>query len=96
METHPVGEQRVWRLSILGLVLLCTLISGLLGDSLIGAYRVAAGEPLPRGWRWLLGASEQNFGTQTAALLLGVLLLGFALGGVWFLIRVAIGWLRGR
>jgi hypothetical protein len=84
------------RYSILGVVALCTLISGLLGDSLVGVYRIAEGEAIPRGWRWLLGASEQSFGTQSFALLFGVILLGFALGGAWFLVQMGIRLLRAQ
>jgi hypothetical protein len=62
------GDNLVVRYSILGVVALCTLISGLLGDSLIGVYRIDEGEAIPRGWRWLLGASEQTFGTQSFAI----------------------------
>lgn len=85
-----MDDHRLLTLSILGGVLLCTLIAGLLGDSLLGVFARAEGEPIPRGWQWLLGVSEQTFGTQTMALLLGVLLLGFALGGCWFLVGVAL------
>lgn len=84
----------VQRYSILGGVLLCTLISALLGDSLVGVYRIDVGDAIPRGWRWLLGAAEQSFGTQTFALLLGVILLGFAFGGMWFLARTGLRMLR--
>jgi hypothetical protein len=92
--SRPANEQRIFRLSILGAVLLCALIALLLGDSLIGVYRLEAGEAIPRGWRWLLGADEQSFGTQTVALLLGVVLMGFAFGGLWFLLQASIAWLR--
>jgi len=92
--SRPGNEQRIYRFSILGAILLCALIALLLGDSLISAYRIDVGASLPRGWRWLLGADEQNFGTQTFALLLGVTLVGFAVGGLWFLVRVTLGWLR--
>ncbi len=88
------GDNAVIRYSILGVVALCTLISGLLGDSLVGVYRIDEGEPIPSGWRWLLGSSEQTFGTQSFALLLGVILLGFAFGGVWFLAQMGIRFLR--
>ncbi len=93
---RPQTDQTIQRYSIMGVVLLITLISGLLGDSLIGAYRIEVGEPLPRGWRWLLGASEQTFGAQTMALLLGVILLGVAIAGAWFLIQLGVRWLRSR
>ncbi len=94
--THTLDEHhRIFRLSILGAILLCTLIAGLLSDSLLGVYGIAEGEPIPRGWQWLLGAPTQTFATQTMALLSGALLLGFALGGGWFLAAVAIRWLRG-
>jgi hypothetical protein len=90
------SDQTIQRYSIMGVVLLITLISGLLGDSLVGVYRIEVGEPLPRGWQWLLGAPEQSFGSQTLALLLGVILLGVALGGAWFLLQLGIRWVRGR
>jgi hypothetical protein len=93
---RPHTDQTIQRYSIMGVVLLITLISGLLGDSLVGVYRIEVGEPLPRGWRWLLGAAEQSFGTQTLALLLGVILLGVAVGGAWFLIQLGVRWLRGQ
>ena len=86
--TRPGNEQRIYRFSILGAILLCVLIALLLGDSLISAYQVDVGSVAPRGWRWLLGADAQTFGTQTFALLLGVTLMGFAIGGLWFLVRV--------
>jgi len=89
-----IDDHRLLTLSILGGVLLCTLIAGLLGDSLLGVFARAEGEPIPRGWQWLLDAPEQTFGTQTMALLLGVLLMGFALGGCWFLVGVALSRLR--
>lgn len=88
------NEKVIIRYSILGVVALCTLISGLLGDSLVGVYRIDVGEAVPRGWRWLLGASEQTFGTQTFSLLFGVILLGFAFGGGWFLVQMGIRFLR--
>jgi hypothetical protein len=84
----------VIRYSILGVVALSTLISGLLGDSLVGVYRIDVGEPIPRGWRWLLGTSEQTFGTQSFSLLFGAILLGFAFGGGWFLVQMGIRYLR--
>jgi hypothetical protein len=90
------NDNLVMRYSILGVVALCTLISGLLGDSLIGVYRIDEGELIPRGWRWLLGASEQTFGTQSFALLSGVVLLGFAFGGVWFLAQMGIRYIRSQ
>lgn len=90
------GDNLVVRYSILGVVALCTLISGLLGDSLVGVYRIEEGEPIPRGWRWLLGAAEQTFGTQTFALLFGVILLGFAFGGGWFLVQMGIRFVRSQ
>jgi hypothetical protein len=90
----PSGDNLVIRYSILGVVTLCTLISGLLGDSLLSVYRIDEGEAIPRGWRWLLGASEQTFGTQSFALLVGVILLGFAIGGAWFLVQMGIRFLR--
>jgi hypothetical protein len=90
------SEHVVVRYSILGVIALCTLISGLLGDSLVGVYRIEEGEPIPRGWRWLLGASEQTFGTQSFALLLGIILLGFAFGGAWFLIQMGIRYIRSQ
>jgi hypothetical protein len=90
------GDNLVVRYSILGVVALCTLISGLLGDSLISVYGIDEGEAIPRGWRWLLGASEQSFGTQSFALLFGVILLGFALGGAWFLVQMGIRLIRSQ
>ena len=86
----------VIRYSILGVVALCTLISGLLGDSLVSVYRIDEGEAIPRGWRWLLGASEQTFGTQSFSLLFGVILLGFAIGGGWFLVQMGIRFIRSQ
>lgn len=96
LPTRPHSDQTIQRYSIMGVVLLITLISGLLGDSLIGVYRIDVGESLPRGWRWLLGAAEQSFSTQTTALLVGVILLGFAFGGLWFLVHLGIRWLRSQ
>src|SRR5215213_1534819 len=90
------ADNIVIRYSILGVVALCTLISGLLGDSLLSVYRIDEGDAIPRGWRWLLGASEQSFGTQSYALLIGVILLGFALGGGWFLIQMGIRFIRSQ
>jgi hypothetical protein len=89
-------DHTVQRYSILGGVLLCSLISGLLGDSLLGVFWIEVGEPIPRAWRWLLGAAEQSFATQTAALLLGVLFLGFGAGGVWFLLLTGLRLLRAQ
>jgi hypothetical protein len=91
---RPPAENQIQRFTILGTILLCTLISGLLADSLLSAWRIEIGAPTPRGWRWLLGSSVQTFTTETIALLFGILLLGFALGGVWFLITASIRWLR--
>ncbi len=88
------SENQVQRLSMLGAILLCTLISGLLADSLLGAWQIELGQATPRGWRWLLGSPIQTFATSTFALLFGVLLLGFALGGVWFLAAMGLRWLR--
>lgn len=93
---QPPDDHTIQRYSILGGVLLCTLISGLLGDSLIGVFWIDVGDPIPRGWRWLLGAAEQSFGTQTFALLLGIVLLGFALGGLWFLALAGLRILRDQ
>ena len=90
------SDNVVMRYSILGVVALCTLISGLLGDSLVSVYRINEGEAIPRGWRWLLGASEQTFGTQSFALLFGVILLGFSIGGAWFLILMGVRFLRAQ
>ncbi|HXF63395.1 MAG TPA: hypothetical protein VNK95_17330 [Caldilineaceae bacterium] len=95
-ESHNLSDQMVFRLSVLGAILLCALIAGLLGDSLIGVYQIEVGAPIPRGWRWLLGTAEQTFASQTVALLLGALLLGFGLGGCWFLLLVGIRWLRSQ
>ena|SRR5687767_10817374 len=88
------SDNLVIRYSILGVVALCTLISGLLGDSLIGVFRIEEGEAIPRGWRWLLGASEQSFDTQSFALIVGAILLGFAFGGTWFLAQMGIRIIR--
>jgi len=88
--------QNIQRYTIIGIVALCALIAGLLGDSLVGVYRMDQGEAIPRGWRWLLGAAEQSFSTQTMSLLLGVILLGFAAGGAWFLVQLALGWVRSQ
>jgi hypothetical protein len=90
------ADNTVIRYSILGAVALCTLISGLLGDSLVSVYGIDEGELIPRGWRWLLGASEQTFGTQSFALLFGVILLGFAFGGGWFLVQMGIRFIRSQ
>jgi hypothetical protein len=90
------GDNIVMRYSILGVVALCTLISGLLGDSLVGVYGIPEGEPIPRGWRWLLGAAEQSFSTQSYALLFGVVLLGFAFGGGWFLVQMGFRFIRSQ
>ena len=89
-------DHAIQRYSILGGVLLCSLISGLLGDSLLGVFWIEVGEPIPRAWRWLLGAAEQSFGTQTFALLLGVILLGFGAGGLWFLLLTGLRLLRAQ
>ena len=83
-------------LPVLGAILLCTLISGLLGDSLLGIWRLEPDAPIPGGWRWLLGSPVQTFRTETIALFVGVVLTGFALGGVWFLITAGWRWLRRR
>ncbi len=90
------SEHVVIRYSILGVIALCTLISGLLGDSLVGVFRIDEGEPIPLGWRWLLGASEQTFGTQSFALLFGIILLGIAFGGAWFLLQMGIRYIRSQ
>ena len=86
----------IQRYSVLGAILLCTLISSLLGDSLLSVWQIEPGAPIPNGWRWLLGGPVQTFRTETLALLVGVILLGFALGGVWFLIAAGWRWLRRR
>jgi hypothetical protein len=90
------NDNLIIRYSILGVAALCTLISGLLGDSLLTVYRIDEGEAIPRGWRWLLGASEQTFSTQSYALLFGVILLGFALGGAWFLVQMGLRLIRSQ
>lgn len=77
-------DNRIQRYSVLGVIALCTLISAILADSLLSAWSIEVGEPVARGWGWLLGNDIQTFRTQTVALLVGVVLLGFALGGVWF------------
>lgn len=92
--TPVSSDNRIQRYTILSVIALCTLISAILADSLLGVFSVDVGEPIAIGWRWLLGNSVQTFRTQTVALLVGVVLLGFALGGVWFLVGAGIGWLR--
>lgn len=87
---------RVQRYTVLGVILVCTLFSAILADSLLGVWRVYIGDPIPGGWRWLLGSPVQTFRTETIALLVGVVLLGFALGGVWFLLAAGFRWLRRR
>lgn len=89
-------DNRIQRYSVLGVIALCTLISALLGDSLLSAWSIEVGEPTARGWAWLLGSDVQTFRTQTTALLAGVVLLGFALGGVWFFAATGYRWLRRR
>lgn len=84
----------IQRYTVLAIILLCTFVCLLLGSSLISAYRIELGEPVSRGWGWLLGGPVQTFGTSTTALLLGVALLGIALGGVWFLLATLYRWLR--
>jgi ABC-type Fe3+ transport system permease subunit len=96
MRDNHLVQRLVQRWSILGAVLLCTLISGLLADSLFSAWQIEPGQPTARGWRWFLGDSVQTFATETLALLAGVVLLGFALAGVWFLAGIGIRWLRRR
>ena len=87
-------DNRIQRYSVLGIIAACTLISMILADSLLGVWSVEIGESIPVGWRWLLGESVQTFRTQTVELLVGVVLLGFALGGVWFFIGAGYRWLR--
>ena len=87
-------DNRIQRYSVLGVIAVCTLISALLGDSLLSARAIEIGEPTARGWAWLLGSDVQTFRTQTVALLLGVVLLGFALGGVWFFAAAGYRWVR--
>lgn len=89
-------DHRVQRYSVLGAIVICTLISMILADSLLGVWRVEVGSAIPSGWRWLLGDSVQTFRTQTIALLVGVVLLGFSFGGVWFLLVAGVRWLRRR
>ena len=89
-------DHRVQRYSVLGVIVVCTLFSLILANSLLDARSVEIGEPIPGGWRWLLGDSVQTFRTETIALLVGVVLLGFALGGVWFLLTAGFRWLRRR
>ncbi len=84
------------RWTLIGVVLLSTLFSSLLANSLIGTSLRALGEPVPFVWRWLLGSPVQTGGASTVALLLGVLLLGFSLGGLWFLIVLGVRTLRRR
>ncbi|NJN81005.1 MAG: hypothetical protein HC802_01090 [Caldilineaceae bacterium] len=80
----------------MGAVLLCTLISAILADSLLSVWQTEIGEPISRGWVWLLGGPAQSFGTQTAAFLLGIVLLGFAFGGVWFTVALGFRWVRSQ
>jgi hypothetical protein len=87
-------DNRIQRYTVLGIIAVCTLISAILGDSLLGVWGVDIGEPIPGAWRWLLGDTIQSFRTQTVALLVGGILLGFALGGVWFFIGAGYRWLR--
>ena len=90
------GGHLARRYVVLGAILLCTLISALLADSLLTVWQIAQGEPIPRGWRWLLGSPAQTFRTETLALAVGAALMGFALGGVWFLAGAGWRWLRRR
>jgi hypothetical protein len=91
-----MDDNLIYRLSILGGILLCALTSGLLGDALLGVYGLDIGAAVPGGWRWLVGGPQQTFATQTRALLFGVALIGFALGALWFLAGVGMRWLRRR
>ena len=84
------SQNQIQRWSTLAIILLCTLISSLLAESLWRAWRIPIGEPTPRSWQWLLGSPVQTFRTETFALLSGVVLLGFALGGLWFLVSIGI------
>lgn len=90
------SERVVQRYSILGAILLCTLISGLLADSLLSVWQIEEGEAIPAGWQWLLGSPVQTFRTETLSLLIGAVLMGFALGGVWFIVAAGWRWLRRR
>ena len=94
--SHQQFNGQTQKLTILGAILLCTLISGLLGDSLIAAWSIEIGLPTPRAWRWLLGSETQTFSTQTFSLLFGIALLGFAFGGTWFLAAAGFHWIRRR
>jgi hypothetical protein len=96
LDEQATDDKSLQRWTIIATILLCTLISGLLGDSLLGVWRIAVGDAIPRGWQWLLGSDLQTYRTQTVALLLGVVLLGFALGGVWFTFVTGLRWLRRR
>jgi hypothetical protein len=87
-------DNRIQRYSVLGVIALCTLICVILGDSLLSVWSNEIGEPVARGWRWLLGSDVQTFRTQTVSLLLGVVLMGFALGGLWFFAAAGYRWLR--
>jgi hypothetical protein len=87
-------DNRIQRYTVLGIIAVCTLISAILADSLLGVWSVEIGEPIPGAWKWLLGDTTQSFRTQTVALLVGVVLLGFAFGGVWFFIGAGYRWLR--
>ncbi len=93
---EPSTRRPAARWTLVGAVLLSTLVSGLLASSLIGASLRAVGEPLPFVWRALLGSAVQTGVTSTVALLIGVLLLGFSLGGLWFLIVLGARLLRRR
>jgi len=90
------SEHPVQRYSVLGAIILCTLISAVLADSLLGVWQIEEGEAIPAGWQWLLGNPVQTFRTETMALLAGTVLMGFALGGVWFLAGAGWRWLRRR
>ena len=96
LSAEPRPRNATARWTVIGAVLLSTLISGLLADSLIGASLLSVGEPLPFVWGWLLGSAVQTVGTATVALLLGVLLLGFSLSGLWFLLVLGARTLRRR
>lgn len=85
----------IQRWTVLGVIGLCVLVCGLMADSLLSAWEIPVGEPAARGWQWLLGGPEQTFRGETIALLVGSLLLGVTLGGLWFLAGVGLNWLRG-
>ncbi len=88
------GGSTVQRYTVLAVIVLCTVICLLLALSLLSAWGVPESEAVPSGWRWLLGTDVQTFRSETIALLLGTVLLGFAVGGIWFLLAAGWRWFR--